>query len=98
MPLNHELTSVIKGRVIRRLQETGGELLIRFHDGSSMRVQDMETNSPPLAVGAQILAVEEDGTEFTIRCEDGTSFSLQLTDPGAAVRVFDRNNRVEYAG
>ena len=77
MPLNHKLTNVIRGRVIRRFQESGGELLIGFHDGSAMRIREMETNSPPLAVGAQIKLIEEDGAEFTIRCEDGTSLSLQ---------------------
>jgi hypothetical protein len=98
MPLNHKLTNVIRGRVIRRFQESGGELLIGFHDGSAMRIREMETNSPPLAVGGQIKLVEEDGAEFTIRCEDGTSLSLQLTDPGAAVFVLDENNEVEYLG
>jgi hypothetical protein len=57
-----------------------GELVVGFHDGSAMKIRDMETNSPPLGAGAQIKQVEEDGTEFTIRCEDGASLSLQLTD------------------
>ena len=98
MTVNHELTNVIKGRVIRRFKESGGELVIGFHDGSAMKIRDMETNSPPLAAGAQIKEVEEDGTEFTIRCEDGTSLSLQLTDPGSGVSVQDENNQVEYLG
>jgi hypothetical protein len=98
MPVNHELTNVIKGRVIRRFKESGGELVIGFHDGSAMKIRDMETNSPPLAAGAQIKEVEEDGTEFTIRCEDGTSLSLQLTDPGSGVSVRNENNQLEYSG
>ena len=98
MPLNHKLTNVIRGRVIRRFQESGGELLIGFHDGSAMRIREMETNSPPLAVGAQIKLIEEDGAEFTIRCEDGTSLFLQLTDPGAAVFVFRREQRGRVFG
>jgi hypothetical protein len=98
MPVNHKLTNAIRGRIIRRFQQSGGELLISFHDGSAMRIREMETNSPPLALGAQIKLIEEDGAELTIRCKDQTSLSLQLTDPGAAVCVLDENNEVEYLG
>jgi hypothetical protein len=98
MPVNQELTNVIKGRVIRRFEENAGELVIGFNDGSAMNIRDMETNSPPLVVGAQIKEIEEDGTEFTIQCEDGTTLSLQLTDPGSGISVRDDNEQVEYLG
>jgi hypothetical protein len=96
MPVNHKLTNVIKGRVITRFKESGGELVIGFHDGSAMKIRDMETNSPPLAAGAQIKEVEEDGTEFTIRCEDQEVFysslnykdALAVTGRGKIVRSF----------
>ena len=98
MPVNHELTNIIKARVIRRFKESGGELVISFHDGSAMKIRDMETNSPPLALGAQIKEVEEEGAGFTIRCEDGTSLSMELTIPGSSVSVRDENEQVEYLG
>ena len=98
MSVNQELTNVIRGRVIRRFEENAGELVVGFNDGSAMKIRRMETNSPPLVEGAQIKEVEEDGTEFTIRCEDGTSLSLQLTDPGSGVSVRDENSQVEYLG
>jgi hypothetical protein len=63
-----------------------------------MKIRDMETNSPPLALGAQIKEVEEEGTGFTIRCEDGTSLSMELTIPGSSVSVRDENEQVEYLG
>lgn len=98
MRVNSELTKVVGGRIIRRFQESGGQLLIFFHDGSVLKIQEMQTNSPPLGVGAQIKAVEEDGTVLKILCQDGTGFSLRLTDPGAGVFVLAEDNRVEYSG
>ena len=98
MAVNHKLTEVIRGRVIRSFQESGGKLVIGFHDGSVLTIREMETNSPPVPAGAQIKQVEEDGTEFTIACEDGTNFSLQLTDPGSSVSVRDENDQIEYVG
>jgi hypothetical protein len=98
MAVNHKLTKVIRGRVIRSFQESSGKLVIGFHDGSVLKIREMETNSPPVPAGAQIKQVEEDGTEFTIACEDGTNFSLQLTDPGSSVSVRDENDQIEYLG
>ena len=98
MSVNQKLTNVIRGRVIRRFKESPGELVIGFNDGSTMKIRDMETNSPPLALGAQIKEVEEEGAGFTIRCEDGTSLSIELTVPGSSVSVRDENEQVEYLG
>jgi hypothetical protein len=98
MSVNRKLTNVIRGRVIRKFKESPGELVIGFNDGSTMKIRDMETNSPPLALGAQIKEVEEEGAGFTIRCEDGTSLSMELTIPGSSVSVRDENEQVEYLG
>ena len=98
MFVNQKLTNVIRGRVIRKFKESVGELVIGFNDGSTMKIRDMETNSPPLALGAQIEEVEEEGAGFTIRCEDGTSLSMELTIPGSSVSVRDENEQVEYLG
>ena len=98
MSVNQKLTNVIRGRVIRKFKESVGELVIGFNDGSTMKIRDMETNSPPLALGAQIKEVEEEGAGFTIRCEDGTSLSIELTVPGSSVSVRDENEQVEYLG
>jgi L-asparaginase II len=98
MSVNQKLTNVIRGRVIRKFKESPGELVIGFNDGSTMKIRDMETNSPPLALGAQIKEVEEEGAGFTIRCEDGTSLSIELTVPGSSVSVRDENEQVEYLG
>jgi L-asparaginase II len=98
MSVNQKLTNVIRGRVIREFKESPGELVIGFNDGSTMKIRDMETNSPPLALGAQIKEVEEEGAGFTIRCEDGTSLSIELTVPGSSVSVRDENEQVEYLG
>ena len=87
-----------RATVIRSFQESSGKVVIGFHDGSVLKIREMETNSPPVPAGAQIKQVEEDGTEFTIACEDGTNFSLQLTDPGSSVSVRDENDQVEYLG
>jgi L-asparaginase II len=98
MSVNQKLTNVIRGRVIRKFKESAGELVIGFNDRSTMKIREMETNSPPLALGAQIKEVEEDGVGFTIRCEDGTSLSMELTIPGSSVSVRDENEQVEYLG
>ena len=53
-----------RATVIRSFQESSGKVVIGFHDGSVLKIREMETNSPPVPAGAQIKQVEEDGTEF----------------------------------
>jgi hypothetical protein len=51
-----------------------------------------------ISPGGKIKAILEDGAEFELQFEDGSTETLQLADPGASVRVRDKENKVEYLG
>src|SRR5260221_14092019 len=80
MAINQELSNVVEDRVVKSCREGPSEVEIAFQDGSTVRVKDMESNSPPFREGSQVRRVYEDGTEFIIDCEDGTTLSLQLIE------------------
>ena len=55
MAVNLKLTHAIKDRVVQSFQLNAPELMISFIDGSMMKVNIVESNSPPLREGARIL-------------------------------------------
>jgi hypothetical protein len=98
MASNHLLTRVLKGRIVRNMEVSASEISIGFFDGSTMKIKIMESNSPPLREHAQIRTIAEDQTKLLIECEDDSTFDVTLSEPGNAVRVWDKNNQVEYLG
>jgi hypothetical protein len=98
MAVNHKLTHVVKDRVVQHFQLNAPELLITFADGSTMKVNIIESNSPPLREGARIRRISEDRTTVVIECEDDSMFDVTIVEPGSSVSVRDKNNQVEYLG
>jgi hypothetical protein len=98
MGVNHKLTNVVKDRVVQDFQLDAPELLVTFVDGSTMNIEIVESNSPPLREGARIRQVSEDQATIVIECEDDSVFNVTIVDPGSSVSVRDKNNQVEYLG
>jgi len=98
MTVNHKLTHVVKDRVIQNFQLSASELLISFVDGSTMKVNIVESNSPPLREGARIRQISEDQAKLLFECEDVSTLDVTVVDPGNSVSVRDKNNQVEYLG
>ena len=98
MAVNQKLTHVVKDRVVQNFQLNASELLISFVDGSTMKVEIVESNSPPLRQGARIRQISENLAILVIACEDDSTMLLTLVDPGNSVSVRDKNNQVEYLG
>jgi hypothetical protein len=98
MTVNHKLTHVVKDRIVQSLQLNGSELLISFVDGSTMKVNVVESNSPPLHEGARIRQIFEAQAKLLIGCEDDSVFDATIVDPGNSVSVRDKNGQVEYLG
>ncbi|MGA8654517.1 MAG: hypothetical protein WB586_00070 [Chthoniobacterales bacterium] len=61
MPPNHELTNVLKGRVIGSFEENTGELVTGFQDGSTLKVKSLKVGNPVDTEGVQIREVSEAG-------------------------------------
>ena len=98
MAVNHQLTHVVKDRIVQSFQLNGAELLISFLDGSTMKVKIVESNSPPLHEGARMRQISEDQAKLLIECEDDSTLDVTLVDPGNSVSVRDKDNEVEYLG
>jgi hypothetical protein len=98
MPVNHKLTGVVKNRVVQCFQLNASELLISFVDGSTMKVNIVESNSPPLREGARIRQISEDQAKLLFECEDASTLDVTIVDPGNSVSVRDKNHHVEYLG
>jgi uncharacterized NAD(P)/FAD-binding protein YdhS len=72
MSVNNKLTHAIKDRVVQNFQLNASELLISFVDGSTMKVNIVESNSPPLHEATRIRQISEDRVKLFIECEDGS--------------------------
>jgi hypothetical protein len=98
MPPNHELTNVLKGRVIGGFEENTGELAIGFQDGSTLRVKILKVNNPVDPEGVQIREVSEAGADLVMACEDDSTIAVTLSEPGNSISLRDKHGRVEYLG
>ena len=98
MAVNHMLTNVVKDRVVQRFQSNAPELLISFVDGSTMKVNIVESNSPPLREGARIRQISEDQAKLLFECEDDSTLDVTIVDPGSSVSIRNKNDVVEYLG
>src|SRR6266478_4342764 len=98
MSVNHRLTLLVKDRVVQNFQLNASELLISFVDGSTMKVNIVESNSLPLREGARIRQISEDQAKLLFECEDDSTLDVTIVDPGNSVIVRDKNSQVEYLG
>jgi hypothetical protein len=98
MDVNHELTRVLKGRIVQSMQVDASEVSIGFFDGSTMQIKIMESNSPPLREQAHLRTILEDGVKILIECEDESTFDVTLSEPGNSVSVRNKNHQIEYLG
>ena len=46
----------------------------------------------------KVRTISVDRAKLLIECEDDSTFDVTLSEPGNAVSVRDKNNRVEYLG
>jgi len=88
------LTNVVKDRVVQRFQLNAPELLISFVDGSTMKVNIVESNSPPLREGARIRQISEDQAKLLFECEDDSTLDVTIVDPGSSVSIRNKNEVV----
>ena len=98
MSVNHKLTNVVKDRVVQNFQLNASELLISFVDGSTMKVNIVESNSHHFTRATRIRQISEDQAKLLFECEDESTLDVTLVDPGNSVSVRDKNNQVEYLG
>ena len=84
--------------LLSETQLNAPELMISFIDGSMMKVNIVESNSPPLREGARIRQISEDQAKLVIECEDDSALDVTMVDPGNSVIVRDKNSQAEYLG
>ena|SRR5437899_5940634 len=96
MARNQKLTGILKGRTITEVQSQGGEMRIRFDDGSTMSVQTAGS-ATQVATGGRIRAVRQQGTTLALDFEDGGTLEIQTAAPASSVLVRDKEQTLEYA-
>jgi len=96
MAANHKLTAVIKGRVIQKIENKPGIVLITFSDGSLMKVK---VSSEPVGetTDKAVKAVRQHGTELDLDFEDGTTLQLETIEATSCVMLRDKVGVLEYA-
>jgi hypothetical protein len=67
MSVNNKLTHAIKDRVVQNFQLNASELLISFVDGSTMKVNIVESNSHHFTRATRIRQISEDRVKLFIR-------------------------------
>jgi hypothetical protein len=70
--------SVIAFSSFQPFQESSGELVIGFHDGSVLKIREMETNSPP---------VQWDSGQYGIQYDDGINPHIAINNLNQIVSV-----------
>jgi hypothetical protein len=88
------VANVVKDRVVQRFQLNAPELLISFVDGSTMKVNIVESNSPPLREGARIRQISEDQAKLLFECEDDSTLDVTIVDPSSSVSIRNKNDVV----
>ena len=98
MAVNHKLTSIIKGRVVRASEADSSGVQITFNDSSTMKVKTAGSQAPTIPEGVRVREASEHGTAFVIGCEDDTTIDFTLAEPGNSISVRDETGSVEYLG
>src|SRR5437867_1443838 len=96
MARNQKLTGILKDRRITEMQSQGGEMTIRFDDGSTMSVQTAGSAVRAMT-GGRIRAVRQQDTTLSLDFEDGATLEIQTAAPASSVLVRDKEHTLEYA-
>jgi hypothetical protein len=96
MAVNHKLTSIIKGRVVRASEADALGVQITFKDSSTMKVKTAGSQAPSIPEGVRVREASQRGTAFVVGCEDDTT--ITLAEPGNAISLRDETGSVEYLG
>jgi len=98
MAVNHKLTSIIKGRVVRASEADASGVQITFKDSSTIKVKTAGSQAPTIPEGVRVREASEHGAAFVIGCEDDATIDFTLAEPGNAISVRDETGSVEYLG
>lgn len=96
MTSNHQLTGVLKHRIIASTSNQGNVLTIQFTDGSYMTIQTAGSSNSA-ATGGTIKAVQQQGTTLALEFEAGAAQEITLAEETSSVMVRDKNKIMEYA-
>jgi hypothetical protein len=98
--VNHQLTTLLKRRVLKESEPASDGIVLRFADASTIHVK---TNQPPIAVAiepvqsATITQVRQQDTTLVLEFESGKALSVRITEPSASVLIRDGAGELEYA-
>jgi hypothetical protein len=98
MSANKKLTATIKGRTIKNTIAEASAFLIRFSDGSTMKVKTgTDSPAPEDCSGKEIESVQQHDTAMTLTFTDGSTNDLPLEEATSSVILRDKDNKMEYA-
>jgi hypothetical protein len=99
MSRNQKLTPVIKGRTITQLSWDGAAALLKFDDGSTLRIHTpapppAKSPAPPLG---RVRAVRQSTEAIAFDLETPSTLLLQLAEATSCVMLRDAKGVLEYA-
>jgi hypothetical protein len=99
MSRNQKLTRVIKGRSIAQIGWDSATALLRFDDGSVMRIHTLAapaSNAPPAMLG-KVRAVRQSTEAIAFDLEAGSTVQMALAEATSCVMLRDSKGVLEYA-
>ena len=98
MKQNAELTGLLRGRAVTSIEEEHTTVTITFQDALVMRIHAEAKVASGIKKLSKVREVLEEGLSMEIWFEGDEKLVLRLANPGNAVSVRDRENRVLYLG
>jgi hypothetical protein len=97
MAMNQKLSTVLRGRTLTSVHQTGSSVTAQLDDGGTMTVQGTLEKSSGGQSGS-VVDAHEDGASLLLNLSGGASIVLKMNDPGGSVIVRDQHNVISYAG
>ena len=93
---NRKLTPIIEGRIVKRVAQGEGVVIIEFEDGSILKIKVGAPFNESVA-GRKVKAVRQKASEFNLDFDDGASAVIILAAETSSVILRDKSGSMEYA-
>jgi hypothetical protein len=97
MPMNEELTDLVRGRTIELVSKEEGSVSIVFNDLSTLYLRTIGMPEMNMLGEGRIVRVEEDGDSLFLYGEEDRVAIFTVATPGSSVVLKNQNGDVEFS-
>jgi hypothetical protein len=94
--VDYPFSDALKGRVVAEFENENGTLVLRFEDGTVLRLKGKSAGSGAVPHGGVVAQASEHGRGVEISFEDGQSAIVWLEESGNSISVHDAAGEVLY--